>query len=83
MLAINHCDTGPNLAASYPTLYSAKSAALVLAVEIEAAQEVMALYLKLLPNRTFRGWKATNDYGQSEGGERYFDALRKAGLPEG
>lgn len=83
VLAIQHCDTALKLADAYPTLYSAKSAALVLAGELEAAREVMTLYSKLLPNRTLREWKATNDYGQSEGGERYFDALRKAGLPEG
>ncbi|WP_298843869.1 adenylate/guanylate cyclase domain-containing protein [uncultured Roseobacter sp.] len=83
LLAIQHCDTAFKLADSYPTLYSAKSAALVLVGKVEAAREVMAQYRNLLPNRTLREWKATNDYGQSEGGELYFDALRKAGLPEG
>jgi len=68
---------------SYPTLYSAKAAALAIQGETEAAKACMSAFLKLLPDRTLRGWKTTNDYGKSEGGERYFEALLMAGLPEG
>lgn len=81
--AIEHCDTALKMADSYPTLYSSKAAALAMLGENEAAQKVMTDYLKILPNRTLRDWKATNDYGKSEGGERYFEALLRAGLPEG
>jgi hypothetical protein len=35
-----------------------------------------------MPGRTIATWKAVNDYGGSEGGERYFEGLRRAGMPE-
>jgi len=81
--AIRHCDAALKMSDSYPTLYSAKAAALAMQGETEAAKACMSAFLKLLPDRTLRGWKATNDYGKSEGGERYFEALLMAGLPEG
>ncbi|MEH6646510.1 hypothetical protein [Sulfitobacter sp.] len=42
----------------------------------------MAHYHTLEPDRTIKLWQATNNYGGSAGGKRYFDALRLAGLPE-
>lgn len=81
--AIEHSDTALKMSDSYPTLYSAKGAALAMLGEMEAAKEAMTSFLKILPNRTLRDWKATNDYGKSEGGERYFEALLLAGLPQG
>lgn len=81
--AIEHCDTALNLADSYPTLYSTKAASLAMLGKTEEAKEVMSAYLKLIPDRTLKGWRATNDYGKSEGGKKYFEALLKAGLPEG
>jgi hypothetical protein len=42
----------------------------------------LAHYLAFEPGRTIKSWQATNIYGGSDGGKRYFDALRLVGLPE-
>ena len=36
----------------------------------------------LEPDRTLKTWSDTNNYGGSEGGKRYFEGLRMAGMPE-
>jgi tetratricopeptide (TPR) repeat protein len=80
--AIRYADEGLKRADSYPTLYAAKAAALAMLDQPEAARDAMAKYRELMPERTLGDWKAANSYGGSTGGQRYFEALRRAGLPE-
>ena len=49
---------------------------------MEEARASVARALELAPDDTLSRWRALNDYGGSEGGRRYFDALRLAGYPE-
>lgn len=80
--ALDFAEKGLALSDSYPTLFSTKSAALAHLGRLDEARKTMKRYLTLEPNRTIRNWQATNNYGGSEGGKRYFEGLRLAGLPE-
>lgn len=79
--ALRHCDRGLALSDEYPTLFSTKAAALALLGRQEDAEAIMAKYRALLPYRTVRNWRAMNSYNGAPGAERYFDGLRRAGLP--
>lgn len=67
----------------YPTYYMVRTAALAHLGRMDEARASLAQYLKVEPERTLKNWQATNDYGGSEGGKRYFEGMRIAGLPEG
>ncbi len=60
-----------------------KAAALAHLGRLEEARAVRAHYLTLEPHRTPKICQATTDYGGCEGGARYFEGLRLAGLPDG
>lgn len=81
--AVSLADQGLALSDSYSTLYCSKAAALAWLGDLEAAQATMARYLVMEPGRTLKKWRATNGYGGGAGAERYFEGLRRAGLPEG
>lgn len=81
--AIAHAEAGLAIADGYPTLHSARAAALALAGRQAEAERAFAAYRDLVPDRTLAAWKAVNDYGGSAGGARYFEGLRRAGMPEG
>jgi len=80
--ALEHVEKGLKLSDTYPTFYGVKSAALAHLGRIDEAREVLAQYRTLEPERTIKAWQATNNYANSEGGRRYFEGLRLAGLPE-
>lgn len=80
--ALANVEKGLALSDSYPTYYCVKSAALANLGRLDEARRTLAHYLTLEPNRTIKSWQATNIYGGSDGGKRYFDALRLTGLPE-
>ncbi len=80
--ALDYLDQGFALSDSYPTYYASKSAALAHLGRLEEARDVMAKYRTLEPGRTVDSWRTSNGYGGSEGGARYFEGLRLAGLPE-
>lgn len=81
-LAIRTAKEGLDLSSTYATLYSVLAAAYALSDQPENAAAALASYRKLVPDRTISSWIAMNDYGGSEGGKRYVEGLRKAGLPE-
>ena len=80
--AIAHAEEGLAVADAYPTLHSARAAALALSGREEDAAAAFARYRTLVPDRTIAAWRAVNDYGGSEGGARYFEGLRRAGMPK-
>ncbi|MFO7856153.1 MAG: adenylate/guanylate cyclase domain-containing protein [Paracoccaceae bacterium] len=80
--AIEAAEAGLAIADGYPTLHAALAAAHALRGERAAAEAAFARYRRLVPERTIESWKAVNDYGGSEGGARYFEGLRRAGMPE-
>ena len=81
-LAIRLANEGLALSSTYATLYSVLAAAFAHSSEPDKAATALFAYRELVPDRTIPSWKAMNDYGGSEGGKRYFDGLRKVGLPE-
>ncbi|MEP1200329.1 adenylate/guanylate cyclase domain-containing protein [Tateyamaria sp.] len=80
--ALEHIERGLKLSDKYPTYFGVKSAALANLGRLEEAREALAHYRALEPDRTIKKWQATNNYANSEGGKRYFEGLRLAGLPE-
>lgn len=80
--ALKYCLTGMDISTTYATFYSAAAAAYANLGQQAKAEAALARHLELAPARSLRSWRAYNDYGGSEGGKRYFAALRKAGLPE-
>ncbi len=80
--AIRMANEGLELSGTYATFYSVLAAAYAHSGQTQKAAAALSAYRQLVPNRTISSWKAMNDYGGSEGGKRYFDGLRKAGLPE-
>jgi adenylate cyclase len=80
--ALDYCAAGLALADTYPTLYSAKCAAQALTGDLEGAEVTLKRYRELLPDRTLAEWRLSNSYGESDGGKRYFEGMRLAGLPE-
>jgi adenylate cyclase len=80
--AIGFAREGLAVADGYPSLHSSLSAALALSGRQAEAEAAFADYRRLVPDRTIAAWKAVNDYGGSEGGARYFEGLRRAGMPE-
>lgn len=80
--AIRYAQIGLSITDTYPTLLSALAAAHALDGRQNEAEVAFARYHELVPDRTISSWKAVNDYGGSAGGARYFDGLRKAGMPE-
>ena len=80
--ALELADRGLELSELYATLFMVRTAALAHLGKIDEAREALARYRALEPERTIKNWQATNDYGASETGKRYFDGMRMAGLPE-
>ncbi len=80
--ALAFVEKGMALSDAYPTYYSTKSAALAHLGRLDEAHAVLAHYRTLEPGRTLKVWRTVNGYGGSDGGKRYFEGLRLAGLPE-
>lgn len=80
--AIRMANEGLEPSSTYATLYSVLAAAYANSRQPENAAAALSAYRELVPDRTVSSWMAMNDYGGSAGGKRYFDGLRKAGLPE-
>lgn len=80
--AIRYADAGLELTDGYPSLFAAKAAALAWLGRQAEAEAAMERYRALNPARTIGSWKAVNDYGGSPGGARYFEGMRRAGLPD-
>ncbi len=81
-MAIRYAEQGLQLSNTYPTLFAVLAAARALQGGVEEAKEPLASFRELLPDHTITSWKTITDYGGSEGGARYFEGLRLAGLPE-
>ena len=81
-LAISVAQEGLKLSSTYPTFHAVLASAYALSKQSDKAAAALAMYRELVPDRTISSWKAMNDYGGSEGGKRYFEGLRMAGLPE-
>ena len=81
-LAISVAQEGLKLSSTYPTFHAVLASAYALSRQSDKAAAALAMYRELVPDRTISSWKAMNDYGGSEGGKRYFEGLRMAGLPE-
>lgn len=75
-------EKGLALSDAFPTYFSSKAAALAHLGRLDDVRAVLAHYRTLEPDRTIKIWQATNNYGGCEGGKRYFEGLRLAGLPE-
>lgn len=80
--AILFARNGLETADGFPSLHSALAAAYALQGRQAEAEAAFAAYRRLVPDRTISSWKAVNDYGGSPGGARYFEGLRRAGMPE-
>lgn len=80
--ALDLVEKGLALSDTYPTYFGVKAAALAHLDRLDEARAVLAHYRMLEPDRTIKKWQATNNYGGSEAGKRYFEGLRLAGLPE-
>lgn len=79
--ALTYCALGIERGPEYATLHTNQAAAFAMLDRMDEARAAMDKSLALAP-RTLSSWKAYNDYGGSEGGARYFAALKKAGMPE-
>lgn len=80
--AISDATEGLQFSNTYPTFFAVLASAYALSDHPQRATEALSRYRELVPDRTISSWKAMNDYGGSAGGERYFEGLRMAGLPE-
>ena len=80
--AIAYARQGLAIADGYATFHSNLAAALALSGRQAEAEEAFAGYRRLVPDRTIESWKAVNDYAGSAGGDRLFEGLRRAGMPE-
>jgi adenylate cyclase len=80
--AISDATEGLQFSNTYPTFHAVLASAYALSDQPKRATEALNRYRELVPERTISSWKAMNDYGGSAGGERYFEGLRMAGLPE-
>lgn len=80
--AISYAEAGLRYSQDYPALHSARAAAHAMLGESEAASKALAQMQRLEPSDTISKWRSNVDYGGSEGGERYFNALRLAGMPD-
>lgn len=80
--ALNYIEKGFALSDTYPTFFGVKNAALANLGRLDESREVLKKYRALEPDRTPKVLRTTNNYGGSEGGKRYFEALRLAGLSE-
>ena len=80
--AIAYAEAGLRFSKSYPALHSTRAAAYAMLGETEKASAALARMLKIEPGETITKWRSNVDYAGSDGGARYFEALRRAGLPE-
>ncbi|MEH6647656.1 adenylate/guanylate cyclase domain-containing protein [Sulfitobacter sp.] len=80
--AISDATEGLQFSNTYPTFFAVLASAYALSGQLKSAKEALVKYRELVPDRTISSWKEMNDYGGSAGGRRYFEGLRKAGLPE-
>lgn len=80
--AIAYAEAGLRFSQSYLALHSTRAAAHAMLGESQKAAVAVAQLLRLEPGETISKWRSNSDYGGSEGGKRYFEALRLAGLPE-
>ncbi|GAA6159028.1 adenylate/guanylate cyclase domain-containing protein [Ruegeria sp. HU-ET01832] len=80
--AIAYAEAGLRFSKNYAALHSTRAAAHAMLGEPEKASEALAQMLQMEPDETISKWRSNVDYGSSEGAERYFEALRRAGLPE-
>ena len=80
--ALIYVHQGLELSDTYRTLHSTAAAACAMLGRQEEAEAWMARCLELSPGESISSWKAYNNYGGSEEGERYFAALKKAGMPD-
>jgi adenylate cyclase len=81
--ALKYVELGLTLSENYSTYFSVKAAALAHTGRVDEARETLKRYRELEPERTLKNWQVTMNYGGSEGGKRYFEGLRLAGMPEG
>ncbi|WP_237212740.1 tetratricopeptide repeat protein [Ruegeria lacuscaerulensis] len=80
--AIRYAEAGLRYSHDYPALHSARAAAYAMLGEPEKASVALDQMLQLEPNETISKWRSNVDYGGSDGGKRYFEALRRAGMQE-
>jgi adenylate cyclase len=80
--ALAYAEAGLRFSQTYQALHSTRAAAHAMLGESQKASVALALMLQLEPDETISKWRSNNDYGGSEGGKRYFEGLRRAGLPE-
>lgn len=80
--AIAFAEDGLRYSQTYPALHSTRAAAHAFLGETEYASKALEQMLNLEPGETISRWRDLTDYGASEGGERYFEGLRLAGMQE-
>lgn len=80
--AIAYAEAGMRFSKDYAALHSTRAAAHAMLGETEKASAALMQMLQLEPSETISRWRSNVDYGGSESAERYFEALRRAGMPE-
>lgn len=80
--ALAYAERGMEDAPDYATFHSTKAAACAMLGRMDEAAVAIRRHMDLAGRDSISAWRSYNDYGGSEGGERYFAALRKAGMPD-
>ena len=80
--ALAFAERGIEDAPNYATFHSVKAAACAMLGRMDEARVAIRRHMDLAGRESISDWRRYNDYGGSEGGKRYFAALRKAGMPE-
>ncbi|QIE55169.1 adenylate/guanylate cyclase domain-containing protein [Pikeienuella piscinae] len=80
--AIRHAKQGLELTDGFLTLFSVIASASAHLGRQAEAEAAMAAHMRLIPGDSISARRAVSDYGGSLGGARYFEGLRRAGMPE-
>lgn len=80
--ALDYAERGIEDAPNYATFHSTKAAACAMLGRLDEAGPAIRRHMELAGRNSISDWRSYNDYGGSEYGERYFAAMKKAGMPE-
>ncbi len=80
--ALRHAEEGLSLSANYPTLHRIRAAACAWLGRDDEAREAVAEALRLGPDDAISTGRARSGYADTPETRRWFEGLRRAGLPE-
>jgi adenylate cyclase len=80
--ALRYAEEGLRLSATYPTLHRIRAAACAWLGRDDEAREAVAEALRLVPDDAISTGRARSGYADTPETRRWFEGLRRAGLPE-